>query len=128
MFGTQYSWDIASNSPTDPEYHNGIDFWVINETQLTGKFYFHSLLQSINNINLLFIALLANTFSSLGSASITGLYLIVLLTVGNYFRGFLVPVVSGIMYNILPDQQPILELISGLYITRYMNYEYVMTI
>lgn len=69
--------------------------------------------------------MLASTFSSLGSASITGLYLIILLTVGTYFRGFIVPVVSGIMYNILPDQQPILELISGLYITRYTNYEYV---
>ena len=46
VFGTQYSWDIASNSPTDPEYHNGIDFWVINETQLTGRSYIHFAFQS----------------------------------------------------------------------------------
>ena len=37
VFGTQFNWDISSNNPTDNEYHNGVDFWVINETQLTGK-------------------------------------------------------------------------------------------
>ena len=37
-FGTQYRWSISSNSPTDEEYHDGVDFWVINENQLSGKF------------------------------------------------------------------------------------------
>ena len=48
-FGTQYNWVISSNSPTDPEYHNGVDFWVINEMQLAGK--------SISSLRMLFPSL-----------------------------------------------------------------------
>ena len=70
--------------------------------------------------------MLASSISSLGSASITGLYIIVLVTVGAYFRSFLVPDVTTIMYVTLPDPLPILELICGLYITRIDTYKWEM--
>lgn len=34
-FNTQYYWVVASDNPDDPEFENGVDFWVINETQLS---------------------------------------------------------------------------------------------
>ena len=113
-FGTQYHWSITSNSPTDKEYHDGVDFWVINENQLSGKILLYFLI---------IIAILATSISSLGSATLTGLYIIVLLTVGSYFRSFLVPTVTDVIYSTLPDPQPLRELISGLYITRNIRYE-----
>ena len=60
----------------------------------------------------------------LGSASITGLYVIVLITVGSYFRSFLVPDVATIGYVTMPDPIPVLELICGLYITRIDPYKW----
>ena len=69
------------------------------------------------------VELLASSISSLGSASITGLYVIVLITVGTYFRGFLVPDVATIAYVTMPDPLPVLELICGLYITRIDQYK-----
>ena len=68
--------------------------------------------------------MLAKSISSLGSASITGLYVIVLITVGSYFRSFLVPDVATICYVTMPDPTPVLELICGLYITRIDPYKY----
>ena len=69
------------------------------------------------------VELLASSISSLGSASITGLYVIVLITVGTYFRGFLVPDVATIAYVTMPDPLPVLELICELYITRIDQYK-----
>ena len=46
------------------------------------------------------------------------------MTVGAYFRSFLVPDVTTIMYVTLPDPLPILELICGLYITRIDTYKW----
>ena len=89
-------------------------FWVINETQLSSSRRGESSR----------VELLASSISSLGSASITGLYIIVLVTVGAYFRSFLVPDVTTIMYVTLPDPLPILELICGLYITRTDTYKW----
>ena len=68
--------------------------------------------------------MLAKSISSLGSASITGLYVIVLITVGSYFRSFLVPDVATIGYVTMPDPIPVLELICGLYITRIDPYKW----
>lgn len=68
--------------------------------------------------------MLAKSISSLGSASITGLYVIVLITVGSYFRSFLVPDVATISYVTMPDPLPVLELICGLYITRIDPYKW----
>ena len=78
---------------------------------------------SLCNIFLIIIAILATSISSLGSATLTGLYIIVLLTVGSYLRSFLVPTVTDVIYSTLPDPQPLRELISGLYITRNIRYE-----
>ena len=49
--------------------------------------------------------------------------IIVLITVGTYFRGFLVPDVATIAYVTMPDPLPVLELICGLYITRIDQYK-----
>lgn len=46
-----------------------------------------------------------------------------LITVGTYFRGFLVPDVATIAYVTMPDPLPVLELICGLYITRIDQYK-----
>ena len=69
---------------------------------------------------------MATSISSLGSASITGLYIIVLVTVGAYFRSFLVPDVTTIMYVTLPDPLPILELICGLIMSVFRSNELLM--
>ena len=50
--------------------------------------------------------------------------MIVLITVGSYFRSFLVPDVATICYVTMPDPTPVLELICGLYITRIDPYKY----
>lgn len=103
LFGMQYHWIVRSDSPNSDDFEDGVTFWVINETQLS--------------------QLLASSISSLGSASITGLYVIVLITVGTYFRSFLVPAVASIAYVTMPDPLPVLELICGLYITRIDQYK-----
>ena len=45
------------------------------------------------------------------------------MTVGTYFRSFLVPGIATIAYVTIPDPLPILELICGLYITRIDTYK-----
>ena len=50
--------------------------------------------------------------------------MIVLITVGSYFRSFLVPDVATISYVTMPDPLPVLELICGLYITRIDPYKW----
>lgn len=114
VFGQQFHWVVSSNTPFDDSFNKSVTFWVINETQLSG-----SRCEESSRVELL-----ASSISSLGSASITGLYIIVLVTVGAYFRSFLVPDVTTIMYVTLPDPLPILELICGLYITRIDTYKW----
>ena len=114
VFGQQFHWVVSSNTPLDDSFNESVTFWVINETQLSSSRRGESSR----------VELLASSISSLGSASITGLYIIVLVTVGAYFRSFLVPDVTTIMYVTLPDPLPILELICGLYITRIDTYKW----
>ena len=114
LFGKQYYWTILTSSPVNSTLNSGVEFWVINENVLSRPYFWNSWS----------LELLASGISSLGSASITGLYVIVLITVGTYFRGFLVPSVSSIPYITMPDPLPILELICGLYITRIDQYKY----
>lgn len=114
VFGQQFHWVVSSDTPFDDTFDESVTFWVINETQLSGS----------GAVGVSRVELLASSISSLGSASITGLYIIVLVTVGAYFRSFLVPDVTTIMYVTLPDPLPILELICGLYITRIDTYKW----
>ena len=114
VFGQQFHWVVSSTTPFDDSFNESVTFWVINETQLSGR-----RCEEWSRVELL-----ASSISSLGSASITGLYIIVLVTVGAYFRSFLVPDVTTIMYVTLPDPLPILELICGLYITRIDTYKW----
>ena len=37
-FSTQYYWVVSSDNPNNPVFENGVDFWVINETQLSRRF------------------------------------------------------------------------------------------
>lgn len=84
MFGQQFHWVVSSDTPFDDTFDESVTFWVINETQLSGS----------GAVGVSRVELLASSISSLGSASITGLYIIVLVTVGAYFRSFLVPDVT----------------------------------
>ena len=34
-FSTQYYWVVSSDNPDNPVFENGVDFWGINETQLS---------------------------------------------------------------------------------------------